>query len=191
MPIVGLFKTLHVMLFALALAFASSVRNLQIITQSHLTSPPLATPNYEIQFLSKRWRAERNMWLSAFAFTMWAVLAAFYRELGRRLQAEERVCEIEMSMDGYTVDTTREVTSRNVDLMSPRSVGIPSPVKSRPRGASTTPPPAATATAAAKKAGENVSGAATVAPGAEGAAASSGAPREVELTSDKFTKKDQ
>jgi len=26
----------------------------------------------EIAFLSKRWRAERNLWLSAFAFCSWA-----------------------------------------------------------------------------------------------------------------------
>ena len=30
-----------------------------------------ATPNMEIGFLSKRWRAERNLWMSAFAFTSW------------------------------------------------------------------------------------------------------------------------
>lgn len=103
-----------------------------------------ATPNYEIAYLSKRWRAERNVWLSAFAFTSWAVLAAFYREMGRRLRLEERLVDYEMSA-GYTAtvdDTTRdvsqsrEVTSRKNDLLSPRSI-TESPVKTHggiPRG---------------------------------------------------------
>ncbi len=29
------------------------------------------TANAELTFLSKRWRAERNAWIAAFAFTMW------------------------------------------------------------------------------------------------------------------------
>ena len=35
------------------------------------TDTVFATPNMEIGFLSKRWRAERNLWMSAFAFTSW------------------------------------------------------------------------------------------------------------------------
>ena len=114
MPLIGVFKTLHVMLFALGLALASALRTLQQLQQSHLTATPFATPNYEIPHLSKRWRAERNLWLSAFAFTMWAVLAAFFREMGRRLRLEERLAEYEMS--DFTVgDTTREASqSREV-----------------------------------------------------------------------------
>ena len=75
------------------------------------------------------------MWLSAFAFTAWAVLAAFYRELGRRLRLESRLVEFEMSAYTATVDDTtreasvsKEVTSRQkFDVLSPRSeVGSPS-----------------------------------------------------------------
>ncbi len=29
------------------------------------------TPNAMTAFLGKRWRAERNFWISFFAFTMW------------------------------------------------------------------------------------------------------------------------
>lgn len=32
---------------------------------------PQASPKAEISHLSKRWRAERNLWISAFAFTAW------------------------------------------------------------------------------------------------------------------------
>lgn len=78
---------------------------------------------------------------------MWAVLAAFYRELGRRLQLEDRLVDFEMS--GYTVtadDTTREpsvsreVTSRT-DMLSPRSISG-SPVK--PQRHRSVPPPSST-----------------------------------------------
>jgi hypothetical protein len=30
-----------------------------------------STPNMEISHLSKRWRAERNLWMTAFAFSAW------------------------------------------------------------------------------------------------------------------------
>lgn len=90
-------------------------------------------------YLSKRWRSERNLWLAGFAFSMWAVLAAFYRELGRRLQLEDRLVDFEMSGYTMTADETtrepsvsREVTSRT-DVLSPRSISG-SPVKpQRPR----------------------------------------------------------
>ena len=136
MPFIGMFKLLHVMLTLLFLAFASAVRNIHQMNASHLTGTPFATAKYEIMFLSKRWRSERNLWLAAFALTMWAVLYAFYRELGRRLQLEERLVEFEMS--GYTMtaddDTTREPSvSREVtskpNILSPRSITT-SPMKS-------------------------------------------------------------
>jgi hypothetical protein len=142
MPLVGAFKTLHVMLFFLGLVFGSSLRTLQIIKNAHETNVAMATtPNYEINYLSKRWRAERNMWLSAFAFTAWAVLAAFYRELGRRLRLESRLVEFEMSAYTATVDDTtreasvsKEVTSRQkFDALSPRSE-VASPSKSERGG---------------------------------------------------------
>ena len=84
-------------------------------------------------FLSKRWRCERNLWLAGFAFSMWAVLAAFLKELGARMKLESRLVEFEMS-GGYTAtvddDTThtreasvsKEVTSQHRNVLSPRSL---------------------------------------------------------------------
>jgi len=141
LPIVGVFRTLHVMLFFLGITFGgalSVVRNLRT-QKDMMDDSAYVTPNYEVAYLSKRWRAERNVWLSAFAFTSWAVLAAFYREMGRRLRLEERLVDYEMSA-GYTAtvdDTTRElsqsreVTSKKNDLLSPRSM-TESPVKHPP-----------------------------------------------------------
>jgi Bap31/Bap29 transmembrane region len=128
------------MLFLLGLCFLSAVRTLATLQESHLNNSSFATPKYEIMFLSKRWRSERNMWLAGFAFSMWAVLAAFYRELGRRLQLEDRLVDFEMSGYTMTADETtrepsvsREVTSRT-DMLSPRSISG-SPVKPQRRSA--------------------------------------------------------
>lgn len=135
------------MLFLLGLCFLSAVRTLATLQESHLNNSAFATPKYEIMYLSKRWRSERNMWLAGFAFSMWAVLAAFYRELGRRLQLEDRLVDFEMSGYTMTADETtrepsvsREVTSRT-DMLSPRSISG-SPIKpQRPRNV---PPPSST-----------------------------------------------
>ncbi|KAL4457558.1 hypothetical protein ABPG75_012423 [Micractinium tetrahymenae] len=92
-PIMGAFKLLHVMLWLTAVAFLSSARQVHLFHQQK-EGVSFATPNAEISFLSKRWRAERNLWLSAFAFSAWAFLAAFYREAVRRLEAEARLQEL-------------------------------------------------------------------------------------------------
>lgn len=179
MPLVGVFKTLHVMLFILGLTFASSVRQLQKIAEDQNLANGLAGPHFEVQHLSKRWRAERNMWLTAFAFTLWTVLAAFYKELGKRLSAEERLIEIEMSMDGYTADTTREVSSKPRDLLSPRSVQQ-SPSKPTPPHQARTPPAPNELSASASATAKESSGKLTA-----------GNIKEEEPTSDRFAKKDQ
>lgn len=123
------------MLFSLFLTVASSARHLHLLNASPPVNIPYGTPNFEIANLSKRWRAERNLWLSAFAFTMWAVLAAFYRELSRRIALEERLAEFEISDYTGTIDTTRdasmskEVTSQFNTIISPRKSPAASPVK--------------------------------------------------------------
>ena len=40
-------------------------------TRQTQANQPFATPNAEIAFLSKRWRAERNLWIAAFTLSMW------------------------------------------------------------------------------------------------------------------------
>jgi hypothetical protein len=124
LPLVGKFKTLHVMLFLLAVALANAVRSLKLVEQQMAAAANFATPNWEVAHLSKRWRAERNLWLAGFAFARWATLAAFYREARKRLQLEDRLAEAEMS-ETYTAtaDTTRdkEVSSRLTGHATPRS----------------------------------------------------------------------
>jgi hypothetical protein len=76
---------------------------------------------------------------------MWAVLAAFYRELGRRLQLEDRLVDFEMSGYTMTADETtrepsvsREVTSRT-DILSPRSISGSPSKPHRPRNVAAAP----------------------------------------------------
>ena len=125
-PVLGnTIKLLHLMLLTLVGALLLSIQTLRSLKE------PAETPSsmYEAVRLNKRWRAERNMWLSAFAFTMWTVLAVFYREMARRLRVEERLAEFETSDCTGTIDSaardvsvSKEVTSRQV--LSPRGVGM-------------------------------------------------------------------
>ncbi|PSC72645.1 expressed protein isoform B [Micractinium conductrix] len=120
LPIVGAFKLLHIMLWITALAFLSSARQVQVMRQTQ-ADQVFTTPNQEIAVLSKRWRAERNLWLSAFAFSSWVFLAAFYREAVRRLELEARLSDLERSEFTATeplrggdreASVSREVTSK-------------------------------------------------------------------------------
>lgn len=105
LPLVGVLKLLHVMLWATAMAFLGSVRQAHLMREAQKDTV-WAAPNMEINYLSKRWRAERNMWMTAFAFTAWVFLAAFYREAVRRLDLEARLSDMERS--DYTATETRE-----------------------------------------------------------------------------------
>jgi hypothetical protein len=137
-------KLLHLMLFTLAGALAASIRTLARLQEQaqameanpHAQSSPMMM--YDAVRLNKRWRAERNLWLSAFAFTMWTVLAIFYREMARRLRAEDRLAEFETSDCTGTIDSTirdvsvsKEVTSRP-HLLSPRTNGGGKDARSSP-----------------------------------------------------------
>lgn len=132
-PVLGnAIKLLHLMLLTLAGALFLSVQTLtrlQEQAQAIESTPQSHTsPMFDAVRLNKRWRAERNLWLSAFAFTMWTVLAVFYREMARRLRVEDRLAEFETSDCTGTIDSmmrdvsvSKEVTSRP-NVLSPRAV---------------------------------------------------------------------
>lgn len=129
-PLLGVFKLLHVMLVILGLALISAGRTLARLQEQQSIEETAGISNgmmYDTVRLNKRWRAERNLWLSAFAFTMWTVLAIFYREMAKRLRVEDRLAEFETSDCTGTIDSTmkdvsvsKEVTSRPHALLSPR-----------------------------------------------------------------------
>ena len=132
-PVLGnTIKLLHLMLLTLAGALFMSVQTLTRLQEQaqaavESTTQVHASPLFDAVRLNKRWRAERNLWLSAFAFTMWTVLAVFYREMARRLRVEDRLAEFETSDCTGTIDSTmrdvsvsKEVTSRP-NVLSPRT----------------------------------------------------------------------
>lgn len=129
-PLFGVFKLLHVMLVILGMSLISAGRTLAKLQEQHAVEETSGLSNgmmYDTMRLNKRWRAERNLWLSAFAFTMWTVLAIFYREMAKRLRVEDRLAEFETSDCTGTIDSTmkdvsvsKEVTSRPHALLSPR-----------------------------------------------------------------------
>lgn len=131
-PVLGNFiKLLHLMLLTLAGALFMSIQTLtrlQEQAQAIESTPQSHTsPMFDAVRLNKRWRAERNLWLSAFAFSMWTVLAVFYREMARRLRVEDRLAEFETSDCTGTIDSmmrdvsvSKEVTSRP-NVLSPRT----------------------------------------------------------------------
>lgn len=132
-PLVGRFKLLHVMLVLMTFAFLQSLRALQIIHQSTMHGAIFpAVPGAEVTHLSKRWRAERNMWISGFACAAWIFLSVFYREAAARMALEDKLSDIENSDINLTsVDPSqsREVTSHQ-RLVSPRVISpSPSPQK--------------------------------------------------------------
>jgi hypothetical protein len=71
------------------------------MVMQHLPTCLAAAPRrrlpQEISHLSKRWRAERNLWMCAFAFSAWVFLTALYRETARRMDAESRLADMERS----------------------------------------------------------------------------------------------
>lgn len=138
LPIVGRFKLLHIMLWLTAVAFLGTARQLQLL-HAQQTEQVWATPNMEIHFLSKRWRAERNLWMGAFAFSAWVFLAAFYREAVRRMALEARLSEMERS--DFTATETRErepSISREVTSKAGRTPLGGSPAKPAAGGANIT-----------------------------------------------------
>ena len=159
-PLLGAFKLLHVMLVILGISLISAGRTLQRLQEQQSLEERSSVGGgvghhvmYDSLRLNKRWRAERNLWLSAFAFTMWTVLAIFYREMARRLRVEDRLAEFETSDCTGTIDSnlkdvsvSKEVTSKPHALLSPRktplSSGLMSPEREVVHGGGDSPPPA-------------------------------------------------
>lgn len=113
----------------MSLAFANSYRTLKIIhDQSALLGPPTFSqvgPQTELAALSKKWRAERNLWIAAFTFTAWAALAAFYKEAVYRLSLEERLADIMEHQQGsdFTFTHTEGTTTKEAESSGGGAVG--------------------------------------------------------------------
>lgn len=89
-PLVGNFQLLHVVLVVTGGSFAETTRQ-TIELQRQQATEMIETPNVMTGLLAKKWRAERNFWLSFFCFTLWCLLACFYRLAVYTLKLEEQV----------------------------------------------------------------------------------------------------
>ncbi|KFM27099.1 hypothetical protein F751_1272 [Auxenochlorella protothecoides] len=90
LPLIGIFRLLHVAFFLTGIAFFGAFRQLRALRDQQQLGI-YGSPNQEIALLSKKWRTERNLWIAAFAFAAWAGLAAFYRETQRRVALEDEL----------------------------------------------------------------------------------------------------
>mmetsp|Transcript_12514 Transcript_12514/g.37573 ORF Transcript_12514/g.37573 Transcript_12514/m.37573 type:complete len:108 (+) Transcript_12514:551-874(+) len=60
-----------------------------------LTTLQMNVPNMLSASLGRRWRAERNFWLSALTFFSWCVLARLYVVVRRLAQLNDRIEELQ------------------------------------------------------------------------------------------------
>lgn len=89
-PLVGNMQLLHVVLICTGGAFAETIRQTVHLNQKR-ASELIETPNVVTGLLARKWRAERNFWLSFFCFTLWCLLAAFYRLQVQVLRLEDQL----------------------------------------------------------------------------------------------------
>lgn len=91
------FRLLHVMLLVSSIAFLSSCRTTAALYSARpLENDPLmGAPNMLAEARGRRWRAERNFWLSALTFFSWCVLARLYVVVRRLAQLNDRVSDLE------------------------------------------------------------------------------------------------
>lgn len=90
------FRLLHVMLLISAIAFLSSCRTTaSLYSTKIIDNPMMNAPNMLAEARGKRWRAERNFWLSALTFFSWVVLARLYVVVRRLAQLNDRLSDME------------------------------------------------------------------------------------------------
>lgn len=89
-PLLGSFKLFHVIVATTGLSFAETSRQTFALQQQR-TSEMIETPNVVTGLLAKKWRSERNWWISLTCFTTWVLLAAFYRTAVHVLRLEDQL----------------------------------------------------------------------------------------------------
>jgi hypothetical protein len=87
---VGTLSLLHIMLIVTGVSFLASIKT----TSDLLAAKPVeadASPNVIAGHLGKRWRAERNFWISFICFTLWCLLARFYQIMKAHAKVEDEL----------------------------------------------------------------------------------------------------
>jgi len=85
---VGSLSLLHIMLGVTGTCFLASIRTSTTV----LSTKPLtdeASPNVIAGHMGKRWRAERNFWISFICFFLWCLLARFFQIMKAQARIED------------------------------------------------------------------------------------------------------
>mmetsp|Transcript_8660 Transcript_8660/g.14935 ORF Transcript_8660/g.14935 Transcript_8660/m.14935 type:complete len:185 (-) Transcript_8660:204-758(-) len=84
------FKLVHVMIALTAIALTGCAIHVHKL-KSELAGMDMLTPNQRMGLLGRKWREERNFWIAALAFLLWAMLHRFYSLLIEHVSIKDRV----------------------------------------------------------------------------------------------------
>ncbi|KAK9843980.1 hypothetical protein WJX81_000918 [Elliptochloris bilobata] len=91
--VVGALSLLHFMLIVTGAALAATIKTTHTLSLLRM-DPAQQTPNLLSQNLGKRWRAERNFWISFLCFTLWCLLARVYQILKAKVALEDELASL-------------------------------------------------------------------------------------------------
>lgn len=86
---IGSFKLVHVALFASGLPLLDM--SFQNVKHSRALQDPVLRPDVKVTLQAKKWRVERNFWISSLSFTLWCLLSVLYAQLSRMVQLEDQL----------------------------------------------------------------------------------------------------
>ncbi|KAK9867692.1 hypothetical protein WJX84_007779 [Apatococcus fuscideae] len=92
---VGLFSLLHVMLVVTGVALLATVKATMEVTSERKNFASDETPNVVANHLAKKWRGERNFWISFICFVLWCLLARLHQIMVHKAQLEDRLKALE------------------------------------------------------------------------------------------------
>lgn len=84
------FSLLHVALIITGTAFLGTIHETQRLSRERSIIDNI-TPNVAAGNLGKKWRAERNFWISFICFVLWCLLARIYQLLLVKTAAEDEL----------------------------------------------------------------------------------------------------
>eukprot|EP00884_Botryococcus_braunii_P004797 jgi/Botrbrau1/14318/Bobra.0287s0011.1 len=135
LTVVGVTSLLHVMLVISGAALLGTARDTLNYSKNKI-DPAEVSPNIAAANLSKRWRSERNFWISFITFTLWCLLARVYRILRHQVKLEDQLDKVlarptveafksNISAATRPAGPAPNVTTTNVDAPSAPPMEVP------------------------------------------------------------------
>lgn len=89
---VGTFSLLHIMLVVTGAAFLATIRaTMGVSKERRGVTGGEETPGMIASHLAKKWRNERNFWISFICFVLWCLLARLHKIMVDKAQLEDRI----------------------------------------------------------------------------------------------------